>query len=335
MKKKIKELFKLINFIILRIIFSSYGIIKSKFLNIINYNSKFRILTDDKEITENKLAIFALYCPTNFYTNVIHVANTLKDNGYKVVFVHSGKFKFDTSIFEDNGHILIERHAGGMDFISYKFGLKYIKTKKKKLDKILFLNDSIFYLKNFVKTFNLLDALKYDFICLNEVFNVHHHFSSFFFIVKKKIFENKNFENFFNDLKIDVNRRSFIRNTEVKLSTIIKNITDNIYVHYNIRFLINNFSDKKKSLSQNLIEIENNHTVHKYNLDGIKKNKIFYLKKDLLYKKIENLKNLLFILKNESLFFSDADKKDIKLFYKINSRFTKSFIKRLKFDGYL
>ena len=184
--KKIRLILRLIEFIFFRIIFSTYLDIKSFILNQIYLNKEYKIISNNEKISEGKIAIFAIYCPNIFYSNILSTAKILKDNNYKVIFVHCGKFKFNTEIFKQNGHILIERQKYGMDFVSFKAGFDYIKKESINAEKILFLNDSVFYLKNFRKNFEILDYLDHEYICLNEVFKVHHHFSSFFFHRKKK-----------------------------------------------------------------------------------------------------------------------------------------------------
>lgn len=315
-----------------RITISFFYQVKSFFVNLffLRKNCKAKYISKNF-YKSKKFAIYAIYCPDKIYQNIFSTANILRDNGYEVIFVSCGKIK-KIELFEKNDFTLLERHKFGMDFISYKYGFKFVNDQKIQPNKILFLNDSVFYLPNFKYHFGYIDNLGNNCIYLNEVHKTHHHFSSFFFIFDKSIFMNQKIKDFFYSIKIDFNRRSFIRHTEILLSSLVKSLTDDIKVYYKTHDLVNKYIPEvnNNNLSSYLEKIEKLHPVHYFNLSGIVSSQIFYLKKDLLYKNIENYKNLFFSLKSNNF-----HNNEILSYFKFRGKYSNNFFQNiLKNLGY-
>lgn len=157
------------------------------------YSEKRRILgvTEGRRSHEGKrFAIFVIYTKADIQVFTRTAIDALNARGINIVFVTnmraSGSVREDLL---DNCHLLIERENLGRDFGAYKDGFSLLRQRKPVIDKLILMNDSVYYLPNGLdKIFARLDADE-PFIGLTEVFEHHYHVQSFLLAFNREVIE--------------------------------------------------------------------------------------------------------------------------------------------------
>lgn len=171
-----------------------------------------------KEINASMKNIFDKYDEIN--ANILFISNTELSTNLDNYLKDKIKYK-------------IIRSNIGYDFGAYKRAAQFIFEKKINFHKVIFMNDSFIVNKNFVDLINNSLTLDEKVVGLFENFFIHYHIQSFYFVLEKSIFE-KTYKLFFQKYKPLSNRLHTINKGEIVLSKIIKSITDDINVMYDI-----------------------------------------------------------------------------------------------------
>jgi hypothetical protein len=111
---------------------------------------KIKLETDNGQFRSGNIAILAIFPSVPTFWNVVNIASQLNSNGYEVLVVSSKELD-DPQREELKPYCvtIIERSNIGRDFGSYNCGLHWLKTQKISIEKVLLLNDSVFYPSNF------------------------------------------------------------------------------------------------------------------------------------------------------------------------------------------
>jgi hypothetical protein len=120
-------------------------------------------------------------------------------------------------------HLLIERADLGRDFGGYKDGISIIEQRFGAPERIILLNDSLFYferqggLDRFLRGLDGEDAL----ISMTEVFEIHYHLGSFAISFGRPVLENKRFRRYWQKYRPISTRRWSIHKGEVGLTKML------------------------------------------------------------------------------------------------------------------
>ncbi len=171
----------------------------------------------NNEISSGKVALIALFEKGKIRNDVKGLLITLKNKGFNIVGVNTQKLDEEERKYFD---LYVERFNYGRDFGSYKVGfLNLFKIKNLKLDKLLLLNDSIFYAKTNLE--NLIDDLcneSFDVIGATENFEIIHHIGSFCLSISSEIFTSKRFKSYWKKFRPTDIRPHNIKYGEMYLS---------------------------------------------------------------------------------------------------------------------
>lgn len=181
-----------------------------------------------KDISKsNKIAIIAMW-QKNLCLNFENLLKILNDNGYECFIINN--CKIHTSSLEkmvEYSALYIERSPGyGRDIGAYKLGVKILNKigiEKSPANKVLFLNDSVFYLReNFLKFLTEFEAVDESVVGVTETLEKNYHISSWFFSVSKFVFLSNEFQKFWDNYRPYQSRVHSINRGEIGLSTLYR-----------------------------------------------------------------------------------------------------------------
>ena len=164
------------------------------------------------------VAILAIYPNTDQFWNVVRVAKQLKSCGYNVLVV-SNKSLSHLQLFELSPYAsrVLERKNIGRDFGAYAHGLNYLAKTGIGVEKLLLLNDSLFYPAGFEKWIKIASRTSgFGGLTVNNSFVKH--VQSFFVFVDRSVLENELWLKFWKNLKPLSSRLKNIRRGEYELS---------------------------------------------------------------------------------------------------------------------
>lgn len=115
-------------------------------------------------------------------------------------------------------HVLIERKNFGRDFGAYKDGISYVRTHYPEVERLVLINDSLFFFrKSLDKLISDLTA-PYDFIGLTETQEFHYHVQSFMLSFGPAVIKHPTFQRFW-DKYLPISTRYWaIHRGEVRLT---------------------------------------------------------------------------------------------------------------------
>ena len=200
------------------------------YMRILNLKSKILHLFKLDKIYTNttfnhkKVVLIAIYKNGSLRKDIKNLLDRLQKKGYYVIGVNTLKLsKSEIGSFDK----LIVRNNYGRDFGSYKRGFKYfynnIAKKSKDVEKLLMLNDSIFYSLNNDNLDKFIDNLsdnRYELIGATENFEISHHIGSFCMSFSSEILFNKKFMDYWKNYKLSDIRPTVIKRGELGLSKI-------------------------------------------------------------------------------------------------------------------
>jgi hypothetical protein len=118
----------------------------------------------------------------------------------------------------ENCHLLIERADLGRDFGGYRDGIRYLLRTVEPIERLILLNDSLFYLENGLDTFLAgLDG-EHDVIGLTEDFHLYYHVQSFALSFSGRVLKNKGFLSYWKRYRPISTRRWAIQKGERALT---------------------------------------------------------------------------------------------------------------------
>jgi hypothetical protein len=121
----------------------------------------------------------------------------------------------------DHCNILIERADLGRDFGGYRDGIRILQRRCNNIERLILLNDSLFYFENG------LDALvrgldgEHDVIGMTEVFEHHYHIGSYAISVSRAVLQNPRFQRYWKKYRPIPTRRWSIHKGEVGLTRML------------------------------------------------------------------------------------------------------------------
>jgi hypothetical protein len=121
----------------------------------------------------------------------------------------------------DKCNLLIERVDLGRDFGGYRDGIRILQRRCNNIERLILLNDSLFYFENG------LDALiggldgEHDVIGMTEVFEHHYHMGSYAISVSRAVLQNPRFQRYWKRYRPIPTRRWSIHKGEVGLTRML------------------------------------------------------------------------------------------------------------------
>jgi hypothetical protein len=188
--------------------------------------------TFDYEERDSKVfAIFAIYEKGNIRNDVMRALEVLADLNYSIILVNSRKLNEESRVkISKVVFSYIERPNYGRDFGSYKDGFLWLYKKHRDkylaADRLLFLNDSVYYSRNSLSEFfkllrdNSVDALG---ATINH--DRYTHIGSFCLSVGPAIIARDEFVDYWKKYRKTDLRPNTIKNGELKLSRTISRIS--------------------------------------------------------------------------------------------------------------
>ena len=219
-------------------IYFFYQDIKGKFVIAL----KGETLSDDiiREVKGNVFCIFVLYQKYDIPNNVLNLLKKLTDKDVNVIIVSNMEVSSERKAQLDPFiHRLIVRRNIGRDFGAYKHGvLALLNSKHYNPERLLLLNDSVFY-RNEGLDFFIGEMLSdHEFIGVAENYEFHYHVGSYALAMGPKIIKDKRFKEYWEKYKLTEVRPKVIKRGEVGLNKlIIDHIAIKPHVIYSLRKL--------------------------------------------------------------------------------------------------
>lgn len=178
-----------------------------------------RVTEGQLDRKSNKYAIFVLFSKTelpDFTTNLIDAVGRSPFN--LVVVSNTSLSPLLRAWLQEKSYAVIERANLGRDFGAYKDGLSYVMSHEKDVERILLVNDSLFFFSKGLD--NLIAKLDgpQDFIGVTEVMEFHYHVQSYMLSFGRKVIHDKQFVKFWKKYRPVSTRRWSIHNGEVKFT---------------------------------------------------------------------------------------------------------------------
>lgn len=204
--------------------FETYGRVRD-LINPRLYSRDRRILTKSNgEIAHdtNMFAIFVIFTQSEIPVYTKTAIDELNALGVNIIFVSNGKLPSGAAEeLKRNGCMLIERVNLGRDFGAYKDGLSILRETFDQVDRVIFMNDSIYYFPDGLSNVFKKLISDHQFVGLTEVFEHHYHVQSYLLSVGKEVLENKKFNEYWENYLPISTRRWSIHKGEVGLTRVI------------------------------------------------------------------------------------------------------------------
>lgn len=186
------------------------------------YSEKLRIRSIQEgqvALKSSRYVIFVLYTKASLPAFTANLIEAISRTSLNLVVVCNAAIDPAARAFLlDNSHLLIERTNLGRDFGAYRDGISILRRLQPNIQRLILLNDSVFFFKRGLDT--LLEKLTGtpDFIGLTEVFEFHYHVQSFMLSFGSRVLQNDKFIRFWKKFRPISTRRWSIHNGEVKLT---------------------------------------------------------------------------------------------------------------------
>lgn len=209
---------------------------------------RFQNIIHSKEFKGGNVLLLALYEKTELRPDTVELLKEAKKQNVFVLAVNTLKLaneNYQPDLFD----VYIERDNFGRDFGSYQEGMKYFYSNKisEKCDRLLILNDSVFFSKQGLPQFiSNLFSTNVEVLGATENREISHHLGSFCISVAGKIAKSEKFKKYWHDYKSSNVRPLVIKRGEFTLSKVLKSLVsseDNFKALYDVVFF-------EKALSQ-------------------------------------------------------------------------------------
>lgn len=175
------------------------------------------------------------YCIFVFYQNgvrndVINILKELNEQNVSVLLISNKKLsEYQKEILNKYADVIISRRNYGRDFGAYKRGMEYIykNIDLDSIDKLILLNDSVFYsLKGLNKFVNDLLDVKYEIIGATENYEYAKHIGSFCISMSRDIVKNSRVIKYWRKYKNTDLRPQVIAGGEIEFSRVLFSISN-------------------------------------------------------------------------------------------------------------
>lgn len=200
------------------------------------------VITKFKNFSNQKNLLLFVGYSSHFDFSTMNFLEAAKEMDCYVIYVNNNEKMNAANIPDTLIDVYINNQNKGWDFSLYKTGTKYIceGVKNKNFERVLYANDSVFYLKKglhqFLKKF--LDVNS-DFVSTFENSgNGRYHYSSWIFSVKREIFFSEKYQKFFNNIYDIKNKFYSIHFGEHRFSKLMLSLTESIETIFSNEYLL-------------------------------------------------------------------------------------------------
>lgn len=185
------------------------------------YSQKLRIrqVEEYQPLKSQRFVILAMWGGGKVQPYLQTLFDALAKTDLNLVVVSNSKIRPATrEVLAQYAHIVMERSNVGRDFGAYKDGILHLQERYPEIERIMLLNDSVYYFpKGLDDLIARLDG-EDDFIGLTEVHEHHYHVQSFMLSFGKAVLQSKVFQQYWKNYLPIGTRRWSIHKGEVGLS---------------------------------------------------------------------------------------------------------------------
>jgi hypothetical protein len=167
----------------------------------------------------NRFLLFVLFSPFSLPGFTRNLIDAVARSRLNLVIVSNAQLHdtFRSTLLE-SCHLLVERVNLGRDFGAYKDGIAIIRSRYSNIDRLIIMNDSMFFFEKGLD--HLIAALdgEDDFIGLTEVLEIHYHVQSFMLSFGRRVLYHEKFLNYWQKYRPISTRRWAIHKGEVGLT---------------------------------------------------------------------------------------------------------------------
>ena len=230
-------------------------------------------LIEINEYSKHKFIFIYASIESTISESSLHVINKVKSlGGYIILITNSSKYNFNEKA-RQAADVFIDNKDTGWDFSEYKIASNYVykNLSKKNFIKIIYANDSVFYLPNKLEQdLSLLLNDQYDVISFFDgVGRYNYHFGSWLISISKDIFMDPKIIKFWNKFFEVKNKFYAVMQGEFSFSKTLLSLNPKISVVYNDLYInslkelnMKNIKYISSKLSEDFFESRNFHYGH-------------------------------------------------------------------------
>ncbi|WP_428696426.1 rhamnan synthesis F family protein [Stappia sp.] len=188
-----------------------------------SFDRRLNRLTDGEIFYEGgRYAIFVVYTKLGLQPFTRTAIDALNKLGVNIVFVSNMKLS-DTMREElaASGHLVVERENLGRDFGAYKDGIHLLRERDKNIERLILMNDSVFYFPEGLEDVFRKLVGPQPFIGFTEVFEHHYHVQSFLISFGREVIDHPQFLKYWREYRPISTRRWSIHKGEVGLTKML------------------------------------------------------------------------------------------------------------------
>lgn len=181
-----------------------------------------RITEGQIEKKSSKYVVFVLYAKAGLPTFTANLIDAVVRSPLNLVIVSNTRLDpLMRARLQDKCHVLIERANLGRDFGAYKDGIEYVLERDDDAERVVIINDSVFFFERGLdKLVADLDG-PHDFIGATEVLEIHYHVQSFMLSFGRRVLDNARFRKYWRSYRPVSSRRWAIHKGEVGLTRLL------------------------------------------------------------------------------------------------------------------
>jgi len=186
------------------------------------YSERLRIrnVTEgNADLKSSRFVIFVLYSKAGLPAFTANLIEAIGRSDLNLIVVANAELEpIVKARLAEQCFLLIERTNLGRDFGAYRDAISVLLRRFKTVDRLILLNDSLFYFQRGLDKFVAQLNGTQDFIGVTEVFEYHYHVQSFALSFGARVVNNKKFRKFWRKFRPISTRRWSVHKGEVSLT---------------------------------------------------------------------------------------------------------------------
>jgi len=222
-----------------------------------NWKNLIQLSDGSNQSNSNKYAIFVIYQKISIAASIFETCNDLLRKNYKVLIISNASIN-SSNIFQLRKYVwrICIRPNFGYDFGAYRDGIRLLVEWKISPDRLIIMNDSIWFSLNSDKEdISNMELLAHDVVCLQEYIplnrlgqpriNKKKYYGSFFYMFQNCVLKEKKFIHFWINYQLTNNKYRTIKNGEIKLSQTFEELNFSCIGLFSNQIFINHLSNFK------------------------------------------------------------------------------------------
>src|SRR6185437_5057050 len=186
------------------------------------YSERLRICNvteGNADLKSSRFVIFVLYSKAGLPAFTANLIEAIGRSDLNLIVVANAELEpIVKARLAEQCFLLIERTNLGRDFGAYRDAISVLLRRFKTVDRLILLNDSLFYFQRGLDKFVAQLNGTQDFIGVTEVFEYHYHVQSFALSFGARVVNNKKFRKFWRKFRPISTRRWSVHKGEVSLT---------------------------------------------------------------------------------------------------------------------